>query len=120
MTMYDDPARLPTVTDAAISAMFDRRSRRGDAAGLRDLILTTTTTTAQERRWYRQGRALVPRPLAFAFIAALLAVAVVALALIAAGAFQRDPAPAPKQTAEAFVRPFEYVVPAGSNLRPLS
>jgi hypothetical protein len=115
MTMHDDPARLPRVTDAAIAAMFDQRARRGDTSGLRDLILATTTTTAQERRWYPQGRALVPRPLAFAFIAALLALAVVALALLGSGAIRQDPGP--KATTEWFERPFEYAIPAGSGLR---
>jgi hypothetical protein len=120
MTMHDDPARLPRVTDAAIAAMFERRSRRGDGAGLRDLILTATTTTAQERRWYPRNRTRFPRPIAYAFIAALLVLAIVALALIAAGAFRHDSAPTPTQTAEWFVRPFEYAIPAGSGLRPVA
>jgi len=120
MTMHDDPTRFPAVTDAAIAAMFDQRSRRGDGSGLRDLILATTTTTGQERRWHPQNRTLVARPIAYAFIAALLALAVLALALIAGGAFRRDSAPAPKQTAEWFVRPFEYAIPAGSGLRPVA
>jgi hypothetical protein len=120
MTMHDDPARLPGVTDAAIAAMFERRSRRGDGAGLRDLILTATTTTAQERRWYPRNRTRFPRPIAYAFIAALLVLAIVALALIAAGAFRHDSAPTPTQTAEWFVRPFEYAIPAGSGLRPVA
>ena len=120
MTMHDDPARLPRVTDAAIAAMFERRSRRGDGAGLRDLILTATTTTAQERRWYPRNRTRISRPIAYAFIAALLVLAIVALALIAAGAFRHDSAPTPTQTAEWFVRPFEYAIPAGSGLRPVA
>jgi hypothetical protein len=89
MTMHDDPAMVPAVTDAAMAAMFDQRSRRGDSSGLRDLILAATTTAAQERRWYPQNRTLFPRPIAYAFIADLLALAVVALALTAAARFDR-------------------------------
>ena len=96
--------------------MFDQRSRRGDSSGLRDLILATTTTMAQERRWSPHESDRPPQAIAYAFIAALLALAVVALALLGSGAFRQDPGP--KATTEWFERPFEYAIPAGSAMRP--
>lgn len=115
--MHDHPARFPAVTDAAIAAMFERRSRRGDGSDLREPILIATTSTAQVRRWGSGTGTLARRRLAYAFIAALLALAVAGLALIGAGAFRQDPAP---ETAEWFVRPFEYALPAASGLRPVA
>ena len=103
-------------SDAAIAAMFDQRSRRGDSSGLRDLILATTTTTAQSAAGTRRigpsfpGRSRtrssppcspwpsLPSPCS------------------GSGAFRQDPGP--KATTEWFERPFEYAIPAGSGLRP--
>jgi len=118
MTMHDDPTMPPTVTDAAIAAMFERRSRRGDGSGLRDSILTTTAATAQVRRRRLSPGTLVPRRVAYAFVALLLALAAAGLALVASGVLRQDVGPT--ETAERFVRPFEYAIPADSGLHPVA
>ena len=116
--MHDDPTRFPALSDAAIAAMFERRSRRGDGSGLRDSILTTTAATAQVRSWHVGIGTLLPRRAAYAFIGALLALALAALALIGSGVFRQDVVS--KETADRFVRPFEFAIPPGSGLGPVA
>lgn len=114
--MMRDRAVLRAPTDAAIKAMLDRRAHRAEAVDLRGPILAATLLARPRRRW--SSVLLVPMSprLVRALILALIAVAITGLVLVGSGAFQRHQAPT--GTATAFVRPFEYAVPAHATLHP--
>ncbi len=106
----------PTLMDAAITAMLDRRAGRGTSAGLRTQLLNTTVSVPQARaRRLRQPLA-VRWGLARVLVLALATATIVGLGLLGAGVLQRA-RPAPTGSATDFVRPFEYAMPVDSAMR---
>ena len=113
---HDRRELTTTPMDTAIKAMFDRRTDRADAAGLR--------ARGPRRRHHLRAAGTrlatrsptAPLGLTRVLVLALVTAAVVGLGVLGAGVLQR-PRPAPSGLAADFVRPFEYAIPVDSGMR---
>lgn len=113
--MLQDDVTATTTTDAAIRAMFERRARSDGADGLRASILVTTRNQRQHRRWYAAVQSVLPTGLTRVSVLALIALAAIASVLVGSGALPDDVVQ--RSTVEAFVRPFDVVMPADGGIR---
>ncbi len=113
--MTHDRTELTTPMDAAIRPMFDRRTDRADATGLRARILSATAAEPQARGWRVRLPFDVPQMLPRALVLPLLAVALLGMALLGVGVIRLQPAPTGLATE--FIRPFEYAAPDDDTFR---
>lgn len=105
-----------SVADASLREMLERRSRRASPAGLAASILATTAVTRQQVGWTTRLRPRLEAPAGRRLLVlGIVGVTLIGGALAVAGGLAR---PAEKELDSRFFKPFEYAIPAGSELQP--
>jgi hypothetical protein len=115
MTMQQDDVTATTTTDAAIRAMFERRTRQADVEDLRTSILVAIADERQRRGLRALVRRLLPTAPSRVLVLALITTAAVAGGLVVSGVLRVDLDQ--RGTAASFVRPFDFVIPTVDRLR---